>query len=144
MPLLLIKFLPYVIGAMLIVSGYFGWKHHIETAVRNEVLAEIAARDAETERKSKELLKLKQHEADLINQRNQARANNASLFMITLLRCYPVNAEIRITNCIMVNSYYICSLQLAQKFLILILNGIIVTGKQIGRASCRERVCQYV
>ena len=77
MPVLLIKFLPYIIGAVLIVSGYFGWKHHIETAVRDEVLAEVAARDAETERKGKELLKLKQHEADLINQRNQARANNA-------------------------------------------------------------------
>lgn len=77
MPVLLVKFLPYIIGAVLIVSGYFGWKHHIETAVRIEVMSEVAARDAETERKGMELLKLKQHEADLINQQNQARANNA-------------------------------------------------------------------
>ena len=25
-----------------------------------------------------------------------------------------------------------------------VFNVVIVTGKQIGRASCRERVCQYV
>jgi len=71
------RYLPHIIGGLLLVATLWYMHHKIYESGRDDERAEWVKRDAETERKSIELLKLKKHEADQINQHNQERANNA-------------------------------------------------------------------
>lgn len=74
---LLKRYLPYIIGGVLLGAALWYLHHKIYESGREDERAEWVKRDAETERKTQELLKLKKHEADVINQQNQERANNA-------------------------------------------------------------------
>lgn len=71
------RYLPHIIGGLLLVATLWYMHHAIYQNGREDERAEWVKRDAETERKSIELMKLKKHEADQINQHNQERANNA-------------------------------------------------------------------
>lgn len=71
------RYLPYIIGGVLLIGTLWYMHHKIYQSGRSDERAEWVKRDAETERKSLELMKLKKHEADQINQQNQERANNA-------------------------------------------------------------------
>lgn len=71
------RYLPYIIGSVLLVGTLWYMHHKIYESGREDERAEWVKRDAVTERKSQELMKLKKHEADMINQQNQERANNA-------------------------------------------------------------------
>ncbi len=72
------KYLPQIIGvaAALIALAYI--HHKIDQGGYDRAVAKYEKRDAETARKGAELLKLKQHEADLINKQNSERAYNAA------------------------------------------------------------------
>ena len=71
------RYLPFIIGGLLLGGTLWYLHHKIYESGRDAERAEWVKRDAETERKSQELMKLKKHEADMINQQNQERANNA-------------------------------------------------------------------
>ena len=71
------RYLPFIIGGLLLGATLWYIHHKIYESGRDAERAEWVKRDAETERKSQELMKLKKHEADMINQQNQERANNA-------------------------------------------------------------------
>jgi len=71
------RYLPFIIGGLLLGGTLWYIHHKIYESGRDDERAEWVKRDAETDRKSQELLKLKKHEADMINQQNQERANNA-------------------------------------------------------------------
>lgn len=71
------RYLPQIIAGLLIVATLWYLHHKIYESGRDDERAEWVKRDAETEAKTQELLKLKKHEADMINQHNQERANNA-------------------------------------------------------------------
>lgn len=71
------RFLPQIIGA-LVIMGALAYAHHkIDQGGYNRAVTEYEKRDAETQRQSEELLKLKQHEADIANQLNRERTTNA-------------------------------------------------------------------
>lgn len=72
------KYLPQIIGvaAALIALAYI--HHKIDQGGYDRAVAQYEKRDAETVRKGAELLKLKNHEADLINKQNAERAYNAA------------------------------------------------------------------
>lgn len=72
------KYLPQIIGvaATLIALAYI--HHKIDQGGYDRAVAAYEKRDAETARKGAELLKLKQHEVDLINKQNSERAYNAA------------------------------------------------------------------
>ena len=71
------RYLPFIIGGLLLGGTLWYLHHKIYESGREDERAEWVKRDAVTERKSQELMKLKKHEADMINQQNQERANNA-------------------------------------------------------------------
>jgi len=71
------RYLPFILGGLLLGGTLWYIHHKIYESGREDERTEWVKRDAETERKSQELLKLKKHEADVINQQNQERANNA-------------------------------------------------------------------
>lgn len=71
------RYLPHIIGGLLLGATLWYMYHKIYESGRDDERAEWFKRDAETERKSQELLKLKKHEADMIDQQNRERANNA-------------------------------------------------------------------
>lgn len=71
------RYLPQIIAGLLIGATLWYLHHKIYESGRDDERAEWVKRDAETEAKTQELLKLKKHEADMINQQNQERANNA-------------------------------------------------------------------
>lgn len=71
------RYLPFILGGLLLGGTLWYMHHKIYESGRDAERAEWVKRDAETERKSQELMKLKKHEADMINQQNQERANNA-------------------------------------------------------------------
>ncbi len=71
------RYLPFIIGGLLLGGTLWYMHHKIYESGRDDERSEWVKRDAETERKSQELLKLKKHEADMINQQNRERANNA-------------------------------------------------------------------
>jgi len=71
------RYLPYIIGSVLLGGTLWYMHHKIYESGRQDERAEWVKRDAVTERKSQELLVTMKHEADMINQQNQERANNA-------------------------------------------------------------------
>jgi len=71
------RYLPFILGGLLLGATLWYMHHKIYESGRQDERAEWVKRDAVTERKSRELMKLKKHEADMINQQNQERANNA-------------------------------------------------------------------
>lgn len=71
------RYLPYIIGSVLLVGTLWYMHHKIYESGREDERDKWKARDAETSRQSEEIVKLKQHEANMINQQNQERANNA-------------------------------------------------------------------
>jgi len=68
------RYLPFIIGGVLLGLVLWYIHHTIYQDGREDERAEWVKRDAETDRKSQELLKLKKHEADMINQQNRERA----------------------------------------------------------------------
>ena len=56
------KLLIAALALAVVTATYFSWKHDIQKAEHDRVVAEFEKRDAETERKGQELLKLREHE----------------------------------------------------------------------------------
>ena len=71
------RYLPFIIGGLLLGGTLWYLHHKIYESGREDERAEWVKRDAVTERKSQELMKLKKHEADLKDKQNVERANNA-------------------------------------------------------------------
>ena len=72
------KYLPQILGAIAIIALYFYWHHAVFQDGYNTATLKFEKRDADTERKGKQLLMLKQHEADIINKDNRERLLNAT------------------------------------------------------------------
>lgn len=72
------KYLPQILGAIAIIALYFYWHHAVFQQGYDTATLKFDKRDAETERKGQQLLLLKQHEADKINQDNKERLLNAT------------------------------------------------------------------
>ena len=72
------KYGVYLLAVVFLIGIYFYWRSSIYDDGYNAAVAKYEKRDAETERQGQELLKLKQHETDLINKQNAERAFNAA------------------------------------------------------------------
>ena len=72
------KYGVYLLAVVFLLGIYFYWRSSIYDDGYNAAVAKYEKRDAETERQGQELLKLKQHETDLINKQNAERAFNAA------------------------------------------------------------------
>ena len=59
------KLLIAALALAVVTATYFSWKHDIQKAEHDRVVAEFEKRDAETERKGQEFLKLREHEIGL-------------------------------------------------------------------------------
>ena len=71
------RYLPHIIGGLLLGATLWYMHHRIYESGRDAERRLWVAETVKLERKSQELLKLKKHEADMIDQQNQERANNA-------------------------------------------------------------------
>lgn len=75
---LLKRYLPQILGAIFIIGLYFYWHNHVYDNGYQSAMKKYELRDIETERKSSEFLKLKQHEVNLVNKQTQERLTNAT------------------------------------------------------------------
>lgn len=102
---LLERYLPYIIGVIAIVSTLIFLHHKIYTEGREYERALWIERDAETERKSQELLKLKNHEFELAkteqDQRYKGALNDYASYINTLTadRNKRVQVSTSASNC---------------------------------------------
>lgn len=71
------RYLPYIIGSVLLVGTLWYMHHKIYESGRQDERAEWVKEAAKLKIKSDDLIKRKKREADMINQQNQERANNA-------------------------------------------------------------------
>lgn len=74
---LLKRFLPQILLAVVLIVGYFSWKHHIETVQREKDRAEVALRDADTARQSAELMAAEKSKVEKLNNEQNERLQNA-------------------------------------------------------------------
>lgn len=74
---LAIKYGKHIIIALIVIAGYFSWKHHIESVQREKDRAEVAERDAKTARDSAELLAAEKSKVEKSNNEQTARLQNA-------------------------------------------------------------------
>ncbi len=72
------KYLPFILGALFLIGVYFYWQNKIYDKGYDAAVAEYEKRDLDTARKSEELLKRAQHEADEKNKQTQERLTNAA------------------------------------------------------------------
>jgi len=74
---LLKRYLPQIILAVALITGYFAWKHHIEAVQREKDRAEVALRDADTARQSAELMAAEKAKVEKLNNEQNERLQNA-------------------------------------------------------------------
>lgn len=71
------RFLPQIILAVALITGYFAWKHHIEAVQREKDRAEVAERDADTARQSATLMAAEKAKVEKLNNEQNERLQNA-------------------------------------------------------------------
>lgn len=71
------KYLFQIIATIVIIAAYFTWQHHQQALGEERVKAEVAKRDAETARKSAELIASEKAKVEQLNNEQNERYKNA-------------------------------------------------------------------
>lgn len=88
------KYLFQIIATIVIIAAYFTWQHHQQTLGEERVKAEVAKRDAETARKSAELIASEKAKVEQLNNEQNERLLNA----ITIYADRSVNLSDDVSN----------------------------------------------
>lgn len=89
---LALKYGKYIVIVLIVIAGYFSWKHHIESVQREKDRAEVAERDAKTARDSAALLAAEKEKVEKSNNEQNARLQNAITIYAT--RATELNADV--------------------------------------------------